>query len=99
MATFNTNIVVPAAAIVTSLASATTNAQALAGALAGSGSGNTFGNPVTTLGTLANSTTNWRYNLAEMAELLASAQSDLSVAQQKFTVISSMIASIGALGT
>jgi hypothetical protein len=101
LTTYSTAISTPAAAVVTSLASAIASAQTLSVAMApGSGGALTGAGAFfagCTLGNLATSTTGWRMNAREMGELLAVAQSDLSSANQKFVMISSMLASIGTL--
>ena len=89
MASFATNIVTPAASVVTSLSSAVSTAQTLRNNLAAN-----F--PGTTLNNLATSTLSWRSDVGDLRLQLDSAISNLSVAAQQFAVISGLLGSIGS---
>lgn len=89
MTTFATNVVTPANAIVTALATAVASAQTL--------SINIGPNlPGTTLSGLA-SKSGWQSNVGDLRVNLASALNDLSVANQKFVAIAAMLGSIGSM--
>ena len=101
MTTYSTAISTPAAGIVTALATAITDVQALSIALApGSGGALTGAGAFLagcTLNGLATSTTGWKMNAGDMRNAVADLQAALSVANQKATVISNMLAAIGTL--
>ncbi|GGI24137.1 hypothetical protein [Bradyrhizobium guangdongense] len=87
MATFATNLTTPANAIVSALATASSNAQTLATNIA-------QGLPGTTLVGLASK------NLSQLFDqrvALANAMQDLARAQQEFVTIASNIAALGTL--
>jgi hypothetical protein len=94
MTTYATNISTPAAAIVTALATAVTNAQTLSINLAPSSSAFLAG---TTLGNLATSATSWKGNIGDMRVAVADLQASLSVANQKAVAISALLSNIGTL--
>jgi hypothetical protein len=101
MTTYSTAISTPAAGIVTALATAITDVQALSIALApGTGGALTGAGAFLsgcTLNGLATSTTGWKMNAGDMRNAVADLQASLSIANQKATVISNMLASIGTL--
>jgi hypothetical protein len=101
MTTYSTAIATPAAAVVTSLASAIASAQALSTAMAPGSGGALSGAGAflagCTLGNLATNTGGWKMNVGEVRELLAVAQADLSSANQKFVMISALLSNIGTL--
>jgi hypothetical protein len=101
MTTYSSAVATPAAGIVTALATAVSDAQALSIALVpGTGGALTGAGAFLagcTLNNLATSTTSWKCNAGEMRAAVADLQNSLSVANQKATVISNMLASIGTL--
>jgi hypothetical protein len=101
MTTYATSISTPAAGIVTALATAMADAQALGTALAPG-----TGGPLTgagaflagcTLNNLATNTSSWKSNAADMRVAVAELQANLSVAAQQAAAISSLLSSIGSL--
>jgi hypothetical protein len=101
MTSFSTAVASPAAGIVTALATAVSDAQALSIALApGTGGALTGAGAFLagcTLNNLATNTSGWKMNAADMRVAVAELQDTLSVAGQQATVISNMLASIGTL--
>ena len=101
MTSYASAISTPAAGIVTALATAVSDAQALSIALApGTGGALTGAGAFLsgcTLAGLASSTTGWKMNAADMRVAVAELQASLSVAAQQATVISNLLSSIGAL--
>jgi|SRR5450755_4448646 hypothetical protein len=101
MTTYATAISTPAAGIVTALATAISDAQALSIALApGTGGALTGAGAFLagcTLNGLATSTTGWKMNAGDMRNAVADLQAALSVANQKAVVISNLLSSIGTL--
>jgi hypothetical protein len=101
MTTYATAISTPAAGIVTALATAISDAQALRIALApGTGGALTGAGAFlagATLNGLATSTTGWKMNAGDMREAVADLQASLSIANQKAVVISNLLSSIGTL--
>jgi len=90
MVSYATNITTPANAITTALATAVSNARTLQVNLAA-------GLPGTTLNNLATSTTSWKSNVSDLRTRLDEAVADLAAANQEFTQIASLLASIGTL--
>jgi hypothetical protein len=101
MTTYATAISTPAAGIVTALATAVADAQALSIALApGSGGALTGAGAFLagcTLNNLATNTSGWKMNAGDMRVAVATLQNTLSVAAQQAIVISNLLASIGTL--
>jgi hypothetical protein len=101
MTTYSTAVATPAAGIVTALATAVSDAQALSIALApGTGGALTGAGAFLagcTLNNLATSTTGWKMNAGDMRDAVAELQAALSVANQKAVVISNLLSSIGTL--
>jgi hypothetical protein len=101
MTTYATAISTPAAGIVTALATAVSDAEALGIALApGSGGALTGAGAFLagcTLNNLATNTSSWKSNAADMRIAVAELQASLSVANQQAVVISNLLASIGTL--
>jgi hypothetical protein len=101
MTTYASAISTPAAGIVTALTTAVSDAQALSIALApGTGGALTGAGAFlagATLNGLATSTTGWKMNAGDMRNAVADLQASLSIANQKATAISNMLASIGTL--
>jgi hypothetical protein len=101
MTTYATAISTPAAGIVTALATAITDVQALATALApGVGGAPSAAGAFLagcTLSGLATSTTSWKIDAGEMRGAVAQLQQSLSVANQQAVVISNLLANIGTL--
>jgi hypothetical protein len=90
MATYATNIVTPANAIVTALATATSSAATLATNMSA-------GLPGTALNNLATSTTSWRTDITDLRNTMNSALQDLASAQRQFVAIANMLGAIGSL--
>jgi hypothetical protein len=101
MTTYSTAVATPAAGIVTALATAVSDAQALSIALApGTGGALTGAGAFLagcTLNNLATNTTGWKMNVGEMRAAVAVLQASLSVANQQAVIISNLLASIGSL--
>jgi hypothetical protein len=90
MASYATNISTPAAAVVTALATAVSNANTLRINMGP-------GLPGTTLNNLATSTKSWQSDIGDLRTTLADAINNLSAANQQFVAISALLASIGTL--
>jgi hypothetical protein len=101
MTTYSTAITTPAATIVSSLATAVSNAQSLSTALAlGTGGALTGAGAFLagcTLNNLATNATGWKMNAGDMRVAVADLQAALSIANNKATAINSMLSAIGNL--
>jgi hypothetical protein len=101
MTSYASAISTPAATIVSSLATAVSNAQSLSTALApGTGGALTGAGAFLagcTLNGLATSTTGWKMNAGDMRNAVSDLQAALSVANQKAVAISNLLSSIGTL--
>jgi hypothetical protein len=94
MTSYASAVASPAAGIVTALATAITDAQALSIALApGSGGALTGAGAFLagcTLNGLATNTSGWKMNAGDMRDAVADLQASLSVANQKAVIISNL---------
>jgi hypothetical protein len=101
MTSYATAITTNAAGIVTALATAVADAQALSVAMAPGVGGSLTGAGAflagCTLNGLATSTTGWKMNAGDMREAVAQLQQSLSIANQQAIVISNLLANIGTL--
>ena len=101
MTSYASAISTPAAGIVTALATAVSDAQALSIALApGTGGALTGAGAFLagcTLSGLATSTTGWKMNAGDMRGAVADLQASLSIANQKAVAISALLSNIGTL--
>jgi hypothetical protein len=101
MTTYATAVSTPAAGIVTALATAITDVQALSTALApGTGGALTGAGAFLagcTLNNLATSTTGWKGNIGDLRQAVVDLQQSLSVANQKAVAISALLSNIGTL--
>jgi hypothetical protein len=101
MTSYATAVSTNAAGIVTALATAITDVQALSTALApGTGGALTGAGAFMagcTLNNLATSTTSWKTNIGDIREAVVDLQQSLSVANQKAVAISALLSNIGTL--